>query len=98
MVGVYVMTSHDIETNRTKSNTVGLGSYGADSYLVQRISHNGHVRNERNPNGFTPGHSFYEVPYRATTPKQAECDNLLATFCVSASQMAFASVWMEPVS
>ncbi len=97
MVGPYVMTSHDIETNRTKSDTIGLGSYGADSHVVQRIVHNGFVRNEGNPNDFTPGHNVYEVPYRAITPKQAECDNLLATFCVSASHMAFASIRMEPV-
>ena len=97
MVGAYVMTSHDIETNRTKGDTIGLGSYGADSHLVQRIVHDGFVRNEGNPNDFTPGHNVYEVPYRAITPRRVECDNLLATFCVSASHMAFASIRMEPV-
>ncbi|MEZ5393834.1 MAG: FAD-dependent oxidoreductase [Bryobacterales bacterium] len=97
MVGDYVMTSHDIELNRTKTDSIGLGSYGADSHLVQRIADGKFVRNEGNPNDFTPGHRVYEIPYRAITPKQAECDNLLVTFCVSASHMAFASVRMEPV-
>ncbi len=97
MVGAYVMTSHDIETNRIESDTIGPGSYRADSHLVQRIVHDGFVRNEGNPNDLTPGHSVHEVPYRAITPKQAECDNLLATFCVWASHMAFASIRMEPV-
>jgi len=97
MVGDYVMTSRDIEEEKTKPDSIGMGSYGADSHLVQRIVDNGVVRNEGNPNDFTPGHGVYEIPYRAITPKRAECDNLLSTFCVSASHMAFASVRMEPV-
>ena len=97
MIGSYVMTSHDIETDRAKSDSIGIGSYGADSHLVQRIVDNGVVRNEGNPNDFTPGHRIYEAPYRAITPKRDECDNLLVTFCVSASHMAFASIRMEPV-
>ena len=61
MVGSHAMTSHDIEANRTNSNTIGTGSYGADSPVVQRIVHNGIVRNEGNPNDFTPGHNVYEI-------------------------------------
>ncbi len=97
MVGAYVVTSHDIETKRTKEDSIGMGSYGADSHLVQRIAWNGVVRNEGNPNDFTPGHNTWEIPYRAITPKKEECENLLVTFCVSASHMGFASVRMEPV-
>jgi len=97
MVGSYVMTSRDLQTNRSKEDSIGIGSYGADSHLVQRIVDNGFVRNEGNPNDFTPDHQPYEISYRAITPKQAECDNLLVTFCVSASHMGFASIRMEPV-
>jgi len=97
MVGSYVMTSHDIEKRRTKDDSTGMGSYGADSHLVQRIAWNGVVRNEGNPNDFTPGHNPYEIPYRAITPKEEECENLLVTFCVSASHLGFASIRMEPV-
>ena len=39
----------------------------------------------------------YGVRFRAITPKQAECKNLLATFFVSDSHMAVASIRMEPV-
>lgn len=97
MVGPYVMTSHDLETKRTKDDSIGMGSYSADSHLVQRIIDGEFVRNEGNPNDFTPGKKPYEIPYRAITPKRGECDNLLVTFCVSASHMGFASIRMEPV-
>jgi hypothetical protein len=97
MVGPYVMTSHDIETNRLKEDSIGMGSYGADSHLVQRIAWGDVVRNEGNPNDFTPGHNPYEIPYRTITPKRSDCENLLVTFCVSASHLGFASIRMEPV-
>lgn len=97
MKGAYVMTSHDIEENRTKDDSIGMASYKADSHLVQRIVDGKFVRNEGNPNDFTGPHTAYEVPYRAITPNRSECDNLLVTFCVSASHMAFASLRMEPV-
>jgi hypothetical protein len=97
MVGPYVMTSHDLETKRTKDDSIGMGSYSADSHLVQRIVDGEFVRNEGNPNNFTPGKKPYEITYCAITPKRDECDNLLVTFCVSASHMGFASIRMEPV-
>ncbi len=97
MVGQYVMTSHDLETKRTKHDSIGMGSYAADSHLVQRIVEGKFVRNEGNPNDFTPGKKTYEIPYRAITPRRGECENLLVTFCVSASHMGFASIRMEPV-
>ncbi len=97
MVGAYVMTSHDIETNRSKDDSIGLASHKPDSHHATRIVEQGIVRNEGNPNDLTPGHGPYEVPYRAITPKQSECDNLLATFSLSASHMAYASLRMEPV-
>ena len=61
------------------------------------INDGGVVRSEGNPNDFTGRHRAYEVPYRALLPHRHECDNLLVTFCVSASHMAFASRRMEPV-
>ncbi|MPY87206.1 MAG: FAD-dependent oxidoreductase [Luteitalea sp.] len=98
MVGAHVMSSHDIDRRKTKHDVIGLASYGPDSHLVTRIvDERGFVRNEGNPNDFTGGHRAYEVPYRSITPRAAQCDNLLVTFCVSASHMAFASIRMEPV-
>jgi hypothetical protein len=75
-----------------------MGSYNADSHLVQRIVNaDGFVRNEGNPNDRAIGHKPYEIPYRCLTPRRADGDNLLVTFCVSASHMGFASLRMEPV-
>lgn len=39
----------------------------------------------------------YAIGYDAIVPKAAECENLLATFALSASHSAFASIRMEPV-
>ena len=98
MVGDYVVTQQDIQQRREKLDSVGMGSYNADSHLVQRIVNpDGFVRNEGNPNDRAMGHKPYEIPYRCLTPKRGDGDNLFATFCVSASHMGFASVRMEPV-
>ncbi|MDO8541375.1 MAG: FAD-dependent oxidoreductase [Opitutaceae bacterium] len=98
MVGDYVMTQHDIQKRRQKSDSVGMGSYNADSHHLQRIVNaEGFVRNEGNPNDRAMGHTPYEIPYRCLTPRRADSDNLFATFCVSASHMGFASLRMEPV-
>jgi hypothetical protein len=37
----------------------------------------------------------YQIPYRCIVPKYDDCRNLLVPVCLSASQVAFASVRME---
>ena len=39
----------------------------------------------------------YAVSYDALVPKKKECENLLVTFAMSCSHVAFASIRMEPV-
>lgn len=98
MVGDYVVIQQDIQQQREKPDAIGMGSYNADSHLVQRIVNaDGFVRNEGNPNDRAIGHKPYEIPYRCMTPRPADADNLFVTFCVSASHIGFASLRMEPV-
>jgi hypothetical protein len=73
-----------------------MGAYGMDSHNCQRyITPDGHVQNEGDVqvSGFKP----YAVSYRAITPKQSECENLLVPVCLSSSHIAYGSIRMEPV-
>jgi len=40
---------------------------------------------------------IYKIPYRAITPLERECRNLLVPVCCSASHIAMTSIRMEPV-
>jgi hypothetical protein len=40
---------------------------------------------------------LYAISYGSIVPKKADCTNLLVPTCVSASQIAFGSIRMEPV-
>ena len=38
----------------------------------------------------------YDIPYRAITPKAEECTNLLVPVAVSASNVAYCTIRLEP--
>ena len=47
MVGEYVMTQKDLQTDRTKPDVIGMGSYNSDSHNVQRfVNDAGFVENQ----------------------------------------------------
>ena len=49
MVGAYVMRQSDLQTERTKSDSIGMGSYNSDSHNIQRVAMpDGSVQNEGN--------------------------------------------------
>jgi hypothetical protein len=95
MIGEYVMTQHDLMENRTKPDSVGLGSYNADSHHVQRLPTKD--RAVVNEGDFQVPVKPYAIPYRCLVPKKRECVNLLVPVCLSASHVAYGTIRMEPV-
>jgi hypothetical protein len=94
MVGEYVMVQKDIQTERTKGESIGMGSYNSDSHHVQRIVNAaGAVENEGD---MQVGVQPYEIPYRILTPKRAQAANLLVPVCFSASHVTYSTLRMEP--
>jgi FAD dependent oxidoreductase len=94
MVGAYVMRQSDLQTERTKSDSIGMGSYNSDSHNIQRVAMpDGSVRNEGNVE--VPVQP-YEIAYRSITPKREQVENLLVPVCLSATHAAYSSVRMEP--
>jgi hypothetical protein len=95
MIGAYVMTQADIMDQRTKDDSVGLGSYNTDSHHVQRVvDKDGFVLNEGD---FQERVNPYAIPYRSLVPKESVCVNLLVPVCLSASHVAYGTIRMEPV-
>ncbi len=94
MTGGFVATQKDLQTERTKPDVIGMGSYNSDSHNVQRhISPEGFVVNEGNVE--VPVQP-YQIPYRVLVPKAGEAENLLVPVCFSASHVAYSSLRMEP--
>jgi FAD dependent oxidoreductase len=94
MVGEYVMVQKDLQTELTKPDPIGMGSYNSDSHNVERVvTADGLVRNEGDMQvAVTP----YQIPFRIMLPKRAEAGNLLVPVAFSASHVAYSSVRMEP--
>ena len=94
MIGAYVVKQSDIQTNRTKSDSIGMGSYDSDSHNVQRVvMADGSIRNEGEIQAPVQP---YEIPYRAITPRRDDIQNMLVPVCLSASHVAYSSLRMEP--
>lgn len=94
MVGEFVATQKDLQTERTKPDAIGMGSYNSDSHNVQRfINAGGFVENEGDVQ--VPVQP-YQIPFRVLLPKRGEVTNLLVPVCFSASHVAYSSLRMEP--
>ena len=94
MVGDFVMTQKDLQTELQKPDPIGMGSYNSDSHNVQRfVTPEGNVENEGDMQvKVTP----YQIPYRVIVPKREQVRNLLVPVCFSASHVAYSSLRMEP--
>jgi hypothetical protein len=95
MVGELVMTEHHVAGREVAPKSIGLGTYGVDMHAVRRIVHDGQPVNEGTIS--VPVPRPYSIGYDSITPRAAECENLYATFALSASHVAFGSIRMEPV-
>lgn len=94
MIGEYVMTQKDIQTDLKKPDVIGMGSYNSDSHNVQRLAtSDGAVENEGDMQvPVTP----YQIPYRMILPKRQQATNLLVPVAFSASHVAYSTLRMEP--
>jgi hypothetical protein len=103
MLGRYVLTEADVMNRTAVADSVGLALYGLDTYPVRRIvvkdAKTGRLGVATEGNMFVGGDKGtgtpYPIPYRAVTPKQTECTNLLVPVSLSASFIAYASLRME---
>jgi hypothetical protein len=95
MLGEFVMTQKDAQTDLVKPDSVGMGSYQIDSHNVQRHENpDGTVQNE----GDTEvGSKPYQIAYRVMLPKRQEVSNLLVPVAASTSHIAYGTLRMEPV-
>jgi FAD dependent oxidoreductase len=102
--GVYTLTHADVVNQTDPTDSIGLALFGVDIYPVRRIPHrnaSGQLGVATEGDMFIGGHlgtgEPYPIPYRAITPKQPDCGNLLVPICLSATHIAYAATRMEPV-
>ena len=95
MISDYVMSEKNCKRREIVEDSIGMGAYNMDSHNIQRyVTAEGFVRNEGDVQiGTRP----YPISFRSLRPRAAECTNLLAPTCLSASHIAFGSIRMEPV-
>lgn len=94
MVSDFVASQKDLQTDLTKPDVIGMGSYNSDSHNIQRFENaRGMVQNEGD---MQVPVKPYQIPFRVVLPKRAEATNLLVPVPFSASHVAFSSMRMEP--
>lgn len=101
MKGEYILTQHDLMTDRRKNDCIGMAGYNIDIREVQWVSMRTFFFPKAEDQVYMEGYISqpvepWDIPYRALLPKFAECQNLLVPVCISASTIAFASFRMEP--
>jgi hypothetical protein len=95
MIGEFVVSQKDIQTDLTKPDAIGMGSYNSDSHNVQRrpSADGTAVENEGDMQvPVTP----YQIPYRVMLPRRAQATNLLVPVAFSATHVAYSTLRMEP--
>jgi hypothetical protein len=94
MVGDFVATQKDLQTELTKPDVIGMGSYNSDSHNIRRfVNARGMAENEGD---MQVAVKPYQIPFRVMLPKRAEIENFLNPVTFSASHVAYSSLRMEP--
>ncbi|MDP1590691.1 MAG: FAD-dependent oxidoreductase [Prosthecobacter sp.] len=100
MIGEYVVSQKDIMDEPKKDDAIVVSSFPIDSHDCQRVGTGEFVVNEGTIMpvriaGRRHGYA-YHIPYRAITPKAAECDNLLVPVALSCTHVGISSIRVEP--
>ncbi|GAB2655802.1 FAD-dependent oxidoreductase [Kribbella swartbergensis] len=101
MLGEYELTQKDLLPRPvTQYDAVAMGSYHIDIREIQRTWSVAYEHPDPVASVFNEGYASvavapYQIPYRSIVPRYDDCRNLLVPVCLSASQVAFASVRME---
>ena len=101
MISAYVVTQRDMEGLTDPGDSVGLASYGVDDWPYAMHPLDGKIALQGGEFSMLylddKHRGIYKIPYRAITPFERECRNLLVPVCCSASHIAMTSIRMEPV-
>lgn len=100
MMGEYVVSQKDILEQSEKEDAIVVASFPIDSHDCQRVRTAEHVVDEGTimpvrMKGRKHGYP-YHIPYRAITPKAAECANLLVPVALSCTHVGLSSIRVEP--
>ena len=100
MIGEYVVSQKDIMDEPKKDDPIVVSSFPVDSHDCQRVGTQDMVVDEGTilpvrMAGRKHGHP-YHIPYRAITPRTAECDNLLVPVALSCTHVGISSIRVEP--
>ncbi|WP_395731237.1 FAD-dependent oxidoreductase [Prosthecobacter sp.] len=100
MIGEYVVSQKDIMDEPKKNDPIIVSSFPIDSHDCQRVGTKDMVVDEGTimpvrMAGRKHGYP-YHIPYRAITPKAAECDNLLVPVALSCTHVGISSIRVEP--
>jgi FAD-dependent oxidoreductase family protein len=101
MLGEYILTQHDLQTNTRKYDSIGMAAYNVDireiQWIAKTVTRFPNIGKEVMMEGYlSVPIEPYEIPYRSLLPKWGACANLLVPVAISASHVAYASFRMEP--
>lgn len=95
MLAGLMMAEHHCLGASVAEAPIALAGHGMDSHTCRRVVRGNTLFNE----GDVQVHPLkpYPISYQSIVPREEECSNLLVTFCLGATHIAFGSIRMEPV-